>query len=475
MKKNLLTGIVLITVTLNVFGQDTLFYENFETVSNSFLLNTTDVNSTSSGYNHWVINNEYAGGSGNITCIIPTTFTVPNTNAQPSSITGSPNSYYMHIVSDAAVNSGINCCCFFAANGLCNNAERYFAGMNGDMNTMGFDTVTLSFWWLCNGANNDFGEVYYSIDAGISWTLITTPFQKYNNHSNWVNQVISLPAFVAQNTLRFGFRFVNQVSTTATDPGFGLDEIVVTKKTNLLLPTANFNASDTSACEGSCINFTDLTGNGPTSWEWHFPGALPDSSVDQNPLQICYSLPGTYDVTLIASNSNGSDTLTLPNYITINSNPSPPNITVSNDTLCSSSAFTYQWYADSVLISGATNQCYYPGQIGNYYVLITDPNGCTATSNSVNTGIEELNIGDELRIYPNPSNGVFNLVLKNNFIQEGELTITDITGRVIYKDAINENRKSNFTIDLGKKTDAVYFLSLKSAKMVLNKKLLLNK
>src|SRR4051812_736832 len=118
MKKNLLTGIVLITVTLNVFGQDTLFYENFETVSNSFLLNTTDVNSTSSGYNHWVINNEYAGGSGNITCIIPTTFTVPNTNAQPSSITGSPNSYYMHIVSDAAVNSGINCCCFFAANGL---------------------------------------------------------------------------------------------------------------------------------------------------------------------------------------------------------------------------------------------------------------------------------------------------------------------------------------------------------------------
>ena len=55
----------------------------------------------------------------------------------------------------------------------------------------------------------------------------------------------------------------------------------------------------------------------------------PGSSTDVNPLGICYSTPGTYDVTLIATGAGGSDTLTLTNYITVFPNPAPQGITQS--------------------------------------------------------------------------------------------------------------------------------------------------
>ena len=54
----------------------------------------------------------------------------------------------------------------------------------------------------------------------------------------------------------------------------------------------------------------------PSSWEWTFAGGTPGTSTQQNPL-VTYNTPGTYTVTLIATNINGSDTETKVNYITV--------------------------------------------------------------------------------------------------------------------------------------------------------------
>ncbi|MBW8050682.1 MAG: PKD domain-containing protein [Cytophagales bacterium] len=82
-------------------------------------------------------------------------------------------------------------------------------------------------------------------------------------------------------------------------------------------PVADFTASDTTICDSTCINFSDLSTNNPTSWEWSFPGATPDTSNDQNPVSICYSAPGNYTVTLVATNGSGSDDTTMTNYIIV--------------------------------------------------------------------------------------------------------------------------------------------------------------
>lgn len=83
-----------------------------------------------------------------------------------------------------------------------------------------------------------------------------------------------------------------------------------------LPPVANFSALLTDLCLGTQTQFYDLSENSPTSWNWSFPGGSPSGSTDQNPL-VTYNVPGTYPVTLTASNGVGSDVVTFSSYITV--------------------------------------------------------------------------------------------------------------------------------------------------------------
>jgi PKD repeat protein len=87
---------------------------------------------------------------------------------------------------------------------------------------------------------------------------------------------------------------------------------------------ANFSANTTQITTGGAINFTDLSDNTPTSWQWSFPGATPSSSTLQNPSNIVYNTPGCYEVTLIATNAAGSSTHTIPCYIIVSAPSLPP-------------------------------------------------------------------------------------------------------------------------------------------------------
>jgi Zn-dependent metalloprotease len=87
-------------------------------------------------------------------------------------------------------------------------------------------------------------------------------------------------------------------------------------------PVANFSGTPTSGGAPLNVSFTDLSSNDPTSWSWSFPGGTPSGSTAQNP-SVTYNTPGTYDVSLTATNSSGSDGETKTNYITVTA-PQPP-------------------------------------------------------------------------------------------------------------------------------------------------------
>jgi PKD repeat protein len=111
-------------------------------------------------------------------------------------------------------------------------------------------------------------------------------------------------------------------------------------------PVAEFSASATTVYTGSSINFSDQSSNGPTSWSWTFTGGTPSSSTAQNPT-ITYNTVGTYTVSLIATNSVGSDTETKTNYITVQVAPLNYCTTQGND-------YSYEWIAN-VQVSDINN------------------------------------------------------------------------------------------------------------------------
>ncbi len=210
----------------------TLFTEDFESAP-VFTLNTSDANSVSGVSNTWLINTVFAGGAVSTDCLgLPLDFDIPATPSEPVGI-ATPNGNYLHTASVVAIASGVQCCSFGGADGLCTQADDIFARMTSDVSTVGFADVSLRFWWLCNGGVQNYGEVYYSTNAGTSWTQLTAPLAHYMGTTNWGEQTISNVAFGDQATLRIGFRFHNGVALLqgGSDPGFSIDDVRIIAST----------------------------------------------------------------------------------------------------------------------------------------------------------------------------------------------------------------------------------------------------
>ncbi|MCF6185780.1 MAG: S8 family serine peptidase, partial [Bacteroidales bacterium] len=81
---------------------------------------------------------------------------------------------------------------------------------------------------------------------------------------------------------------------------------------------ADFQASSVSIPEGGTVNFTDLSSGTPTSWSWTFEGGTPGTSTQQNPANILYNNPGSYQVTLTVSDGTNSNTEIKTSFIIVN-------------------------------------------------------------------------------------------------------------------------------------------------------------
>ena len=79
-------------------------------------------------------------------------------------------------------------------------------------------------------------------------------------------------------------------------------------------PVAAFAGTPVSGIYPLNVSFTDQSSNGPTSWSWTFGDG--GSSPLQNPSYI-YNAVGTYTVSLLVSNADGSDTETKTAYINV--------------------------------------------------------------------------------------------------------------------------------------------------------------
>ena len=226
-------------------------------------------------------------------------------------------------------------------------------------------------------------------------------------------------------------------------------------------PVAIFSA-DNHICPGTCTDFTNLS-QFATSFIWDFQGANPAVSTDANPTGICYNIPGQYDVTLIASNANGSDTLMLPNFITVYPQPSPQGIFQSGDTLfANQGAVSYQWFYSGTLIPGATDYFYVATQSGNFNIVATDENGCEveAAIFDVLASTHSSLSNSQLEIFPNPVLDELILQFENISGDKFFCEIYNVSGHKVYSGLIQKDKNGVYKLDVGKFDAGLYCLTL---------------
>ena len=233
-------------------------------------------------------------------------------------------------------------------------------------------------------------------------------------------------------------------------------------------PVANFNTSSaTTICEGESVNFTDQSSSSATTFSWNFVGGTPSTSTTQNPT-IVYNTSGTYDVSLTASHSTGSDQVTQSNYITVNPNPTTPTISYLSGNLTSNATgmSNYQWYRDGQTIAGAGSPNYQAAENGTYTLEVTNSYGCKAISNGItvmDTKIDENRNNALVTVFPNPTYNNVNITVNTH--ENYTIQLYNISNQLIYSE------QNATQIDLSKMKTGVYTLIVKTTKGITTQKI----
>jgi hypothetical protein len=407
MKRTLLLAAMAIFF-YSSYSQDILLFEDFETGGAAFTLNTSDEGgvSAASGSNQWIVNSSYAGAIGTEFCNF-SDVVVQNIPAQPAGIS-SPDGNYMHMYSDQALTDfGNDNCNIMTADGSCANVESNFAAMTSDISTTGYTGVTINFWWICECTGLSYGEVWYSTDAGGTWTQHVV--SDYYANTSWLNDTQTNVAWDGQASLRFGFRFVNEFDGSFNNYiGFGIDDFEISG-------TAGAGCSDTfsSFSASDCSSYTVPSGDETYTTSGTVMDTIPNSAGCDSIMTISVTIGGI--IATVVDNGDGTAT----------ASPGP------------GGGISYQWIDcdnGNMPIVGATSNTYDAGVFfsGNVACIVTD-GACSDTTACIPVifdALEENGFGPELKLYPNPAENFISIELGATY-QSIELSITDLSGRVV--------------------------------------------
>lgn len=166
----------------------------------------------------------------------------------------------------------------------------------------GYSGIRLAFWHIYDlEPGHDLGAVEYSTDGGVSWT--PAAFYSGYAHTTWGYEEIPLPALDGSPGARVRFRLQSDDRSTAD--GWHIDDIsIVGGGLPCALPRASFT-SNSPVPLGATVVFTNHTrGVEPLSYYWSFGDG--DVSDARHPTHT-YRTGGHFTVTLVATNSLGSD------------------------------------------------------------------------------------------------------------------------------------------------------------------------
>lgn len=154
-------------------------------------------------------------------------------------------------------------------------------------------------------------------------------------------------------------------------------------------PIVNFSAAPVNVCTGDTVYFSDNTVDA-ASWSWNFPGGVPSVSNSKNP-KVIYYTSGTYSAKLRVTNIAGTDSLTITNYIGVDSLPNLVITASGATTFCQGDSITLDagaGYASYLWSGSETTQSIVVGSTGTYSVNVS--NNCGNTTEAISVTVNPL-------------------------------------------------------------------------------------
>jgi PKD repeat protein/predicted nucleotidyltransferase len=215
------------------------------------------------------------------------------------------------------------------------------------------------------------------------------------------------------------------------------------------------------------------------NYQWMRNGVIISDAI--SPYLSVFS-QGAY--TLIAKLDKCTTTSDILNISFLDAPPKPviysngPNVwyLVCSDT----SAAKYIWYYNGKQIIGADNYLYLANRnYGQYWVTIANDKGCYNASDPVTiptgiTGIENVDPFANLKIYPNPGQGLFTVEMDNNLFGDLYISALDQNGKEILKTKLEKTTEFfSCQMDLSRRPKGICFITMSLKGFSINNKIII--
>ncbi len=229
----------------------------------------------------------------------------------------------------------------------------------------------------------------------------------------------------------------------------------------------------TTFCDGDSVTLSAPSG---FTYNWSNGVSIQEMKIDTT---------GSYSLTVTDENSCTS-TVSDTVIVTVNALPV---IDLGNDTtittdyiisLDAGAGFaSYLWSNDSITQTLEIDGSEVGTGIYNYSVTVTDDNTCSNSDTieitvESGSGIDNLSLKPLIKLYPNPTTGIINIIIEGYSEQNLTIEVLNITGELVYsKQLKNMKVKTIEKIDLSDQPKGIYILKLHNNKIMHFRKVLL--
>ncbi len=239
--------------------------------------------------------------------------------------------------------------------------------------------------------------------------------------------------------------------------------------------STDFSATPLSGGYPLNVQFTDATSGVPTSWMWYFGDGA--TSTSQNPSHT-YTSAGLYTVKLVSGSTTEQDSIEKVDYITVTTGlnadftatplyGNTPLLVQFTDATSGGTPTSWLWEFGDGNTSNLQNPSHTYNANGLYTVKLTvTENGNTSDAEKIDyinvggIGFDEINLEENLRIYPNPTKVNSSLNVDFEKVGIANVQLLNLIGKELV--IRYTQNPGHIQIDLSNISKGIYFLKLTS-------------